>query len=405
MKKIGIYGGSFSPPHLGHFKSALAFYDNLALDELYILPAGIPPHKELCGDATSTDRLEMTKIAFSPEKCGGRNIAVSSYEVDRQGKSYSYLTLRAFSEPDRQLYLLVGSDMYLTLANWMHPEIILSLATVVLNRRETEKNAATFEETQRELQKKFGAKTVITDFVPYEVSSSEIREALEQGEKSEALDGDVYGYIVKKELYGCLDGLKAAASARLSGKRAAHARSVEKEVTRMGKLYGMNGKDLLILRKAALLHDITHEISTEDQIALAENYGISLSDTDLASPPVLHQLTGAAVAEAEFALSKEGCDAIRCHTTGKPNMTLAEKILCLADYIEETREYPACKALRAGFYSHFTEENKERLLDEVLLRYLENTVEHLKAKNAVIHPLTLECYKFLKNALVNYTIL
>lgn len=405
MKRVGIYGGSFSPPHIGHYKSALAFYDSLALDEMYILPAGIPPHKELCKDVTSVDRLEMTKLVFSSEKCGGRNITVSSYEIDRLGKSYTYLTLKAFSQPDRQLFMLVGSDMYLTLEEWMHPEIILSLATVVLNRRETEKNVAIFEKKQQELQEKFGAKTMIADFVPYEVSSSEIRAALKRGEKPAALDDDVYRYIVEKELYGCLYGLKIAVSTRLSEKRAAHVCSVEKEVSRMGKLFEMDENALMVLRKAALLHDITHEVSTKEQIVLAKTYKISLSDVDLASPPVLHQFTGAAVANAEFSLSEEGCEAIRCHTTGKPNMSLSDKILCLADYIEETREYPACKALRVDFYSHFTKENKERLIDEVLLRYLENTVEHLQERKATIHPLTLECYNFLKNTLVNYTIL
>ena len=67
MKRVGIYGGSFAPPHKGHLKSALSFYDECALDELYILPAGEPPHKALQGNADPEERFFMTELTFSKE--------------------------------------------------------------------------------------------------------------------------------------------------------------------------------------------------------------------------------------------------------------------------------------------------------------------------------------------------
>ena len=81
--RVSRSAGSFSPPHKGHVKSALAFYDALSLDELHVIPAGIPPHKIWMGDATPEDRLNMVKLAFSPEKCGGRAVIADDCEIMR----------------------------------------------------------------------------------------------------------------------------------------------------------------------------------------------------------------------------------------------------------------------------------------------------------------------------------
>ena len=136
MKRVGIYGGSFAPPHKGHLKSALSFYDECALDELYILPAGEPPHKTLQGNAGPEERFFMTELTFSKENCGARRIFVSDYELKKAGKSYSFETAEHFAAPGTELFLAVGSDMFLSFESWKHPEILLRLCTLVLNRRE-----------------------------------------------------------------------------------------------------------------------------------------------------------------------------------------------------------------------------------------------------------------------------
>ena len=99
MKRVGIYGGSFAPPHKGHLKSALSFYDECALDELYILPAGEPPHKTLQGNAGPEERFFMTELTFSKENCGARRIFVSDYDLKKAGKSYSFETAEHFAAP------------------------------------------------------------------------------------------------------------------------------------------------------------------------------------------------------------------------------------------------------------------------------------------------------------------
>ena len=410
MKRIGIYGGSFSPPHEGHYKSALAFYDSCGLDELLVMPAGDPPHKKLDGGAAPSDRLEMARIVFAPERCGGRNVTVCPYEIEKEGKSFTYETIVHFSAPGVKLYLLMGSDMFLSFESWRHPGIIAKHATLVLQRREKETGADVFRAQAARLREKYRAHIRMPRFTPLEVSSSELREMLSSGKDPAGLlyEGCT-SYIEERGLYGtdeaALEKIRARLPEFVSEKRIGHVLSVEKEAARMGKLYGLAGKELLDLRKAALLHDLTHERSFEEQMETAARCGLLLTGEDLASPPVLHQFTGACAAKALFGLDGEGCSAISCHTTGKPGMTKIEKILCLADYIEETRPYAECRALREAFYGHYTEENRDRLLDECLLLYLEGTVAHLREKGARIHPLTMRSMEYYKDLLGNYQIL
>jgi len=412
MKKLGIYGGSFSPPHNGHVKSALAFYDACALDELLVIPAGIPPHKLLSGDATAEDRLNMTKLAFSEEICAGRKVRVDDYEVRKEGRSYTYETLQHFSSPDVELFLLIGSDMFLSLDTWMKPEIIFSLCTVIVNRRETDFEAELFTEKKEAYEQTYGARIVISSFRPLVVSSSSVRALLAEGQAAgeknryelrRALDEKVLDYIIEKDLYGyvdaTLDALRAQVAGKLSEQRLAHVLSVEKEVLSMSRLLGLTQKETFILRKAALLHDITHELPLDKQLEIFARFGKKPSGDDLKSPAILHQITGALVADRDYSLEKEGVAAISCHTTGKPDMTLLEMALCLADYIEKTRPYPDCKALRRYFYERAQNGRvTAALFTDCMRRYLRATVDHLNEKGAFIHPQTLEALAYYEKS-------
>ena len=202
-----------------------------------------------------------------------------------------------------------------------------------------------------------------------------------------------------------LNEIKDALPRFVSEKRMGHVLAVEEECVRLAALYGITGEELEGLRRAALLHDVTHERPPEEQAALCALYGYTLGEEDLASPAVLHQFTGALVAADLFGLPQEDAAAISCHTTGKANMTTEDKILCIADFIEPTRPYPMCKELRAAFYRHYLPENRERLLDECMLRYTENSIAHLQKEGRTIHPLTLEAYDFFKKNLIYYKLI
>lgn len=198
--KIGIYGGSFSPPHLGHVHLAQRFLSEMRLDRLIVIPAGNPPHKKLDDGVSGELRLEMCKVAFS--KLSER-VEVSDYEAYRTDPCYTVDTLRHFS-CEGELFMLCGSDMFLTLDRWRDPEGIFGLCTVVCGTRtddaETGKRLA---DAAASYEIRYGARTVIMDFDPIEVSSTEVREALRMGIHPVGLDEGVYEIIKRYGLYGC----------------------------------------------------------------------------------------------------------------------------------------------------------------------------------------------------------
>lgn len=143
--KIGIYGGTFNPPHLGHITAARTVFELLKLDQLLLIPAGMPPHKDLpAGSPTPDQRLEMTRLAGEQIGLGDR-VQVLDMELRREGRSFTSDTLRQLREehPDDELWLLMGTDMFLTLQHWHEPEKILSLAGIAAfgrSRRRTQKS-------------------------------------------------------------------------------------------------------------------------------------------------------------------------------------------------------------------------------------------------------------------------
>ncbi len=198
-RKIGIYGGTFSPPHRGHVAAAESFADTIAFDKLIIMPDFLPPHKEFDGRVSAFDRLKMCELAFSHIK----NVEVSDMEIKRGGRSYTAVTLEALSEPDVELYFLCGTDMFLTLGEWYAPERIFKSATICYIRRESDSvNDLRIEATTEEYKTKFSAKILNIPGQIVQVSSSEIRDAIKNSQEiTRLLPQRVYEYIVKKGFY------------------------------------------------------------------------------------------------------------------------------------------------------------------------------------------------------------
>ena len=107
------------------------------------------------------------------------------------------------------------------------------------------------------------------------------------------------------------------------------------------------GEDAEAAAEAGILHDITKKLSYDEQLIMCDKYGIILDKDQLANEKLLHAITGAAFARDVFGVSDAVYDAIRWHTTGKPDMTLLEKIIYMADYVEPTRDFPGVEKLRA----------------------------------------------------------
>ena len=198
-QKIGIYGGTFSPPHVGHVSAAESFSEAIELDKLIIMPDFLPPHKHFDGEVTPEDRLNMCSLAFSHIK----NAEVSDLEIKRGGKSYTAVTLEELSSADTELYFLCGTDMFLTLDKWYAPERIFKSAVICFIRREKDpENDLIIDKLIKEYESKFSAKIIEIPGKVIEISSSDVREALNGSEdEKEFLPDGVYSYIVEKGLY------------------------------------------------------------------------------------------------------------------------------------------------------------------------------------------------------------
>ena len=197
--RVGIYGGTFSPVHNGHVAAAKAFMEQMWLDILYVIPTGVTPHKDMKGDATAADRLEMCRLAFE----GVEGVIVSDLEMRREGKSYTVDTLRELYDPDGRLFLLMGTDMLLTLDKWREPEEIFRLCYPVYIRREEDDGLdGAIVEKIKSYQEKYGKVVRRIMAPPILISSTDVRAAVAEGFPIEgAVPPAVARYIHEHGLY------------------------------------------------------------------------------------------------------------------------------------------------------------------------------------------------------------
>lgn len=195
-RRVGIYGGTFNPPHNGHIISAMRFCDQMALDELKIIPAFIPPHKAYDSVVSCDERIEMCKIAFSDID----KATISDIEIKRGGTSYTYLTLQELTNEEDELFFLCGTDMILSMDNWRNPEIIFELANICYFRREDEQlNKEKIEEKVRKYKADYNATIYEIIGEPIDISSSQIRDA--NVNYADYLPPSIIKYIKEKGLY------------------------------------------------------------------------------------------------------------------------------------------------------------------------------------------------------------
>ncbi len=201
-QQVGIYGGTFSPPHTGHIRAAKAFLKEAALDRLLIMPACIPPHKP-AASVSPMHRMAMAQLAFSSLPGYGSRITVSDYEINRETVSYTAHTLRYFAQGDCELYFLCGTDMFLTMDSWYHPEEIFSLATVAYMRRErSSEYDQLLHDARRRYETAYHARLLEIVCPPIEVSSTQLRVLLaEKRDPGTLLPDSVKDYIKEHQLY------------------------------------------------------------------------------------------------------------------------------------------------------------------------------------------------------------
>lgn len=197
MKKTGIFGGSFDPVHSGHVRYAEFICGEFGLDELIVIPAKLSPFKKT-NSVSDNDRLNMCRLAFNDEK-----MTVSDTEIKRGGVSYTVDTLRELKRrrPTDKLYLFVGGDQLMSFDRWRCYEEILANAVLVGVRRDDSVSREEMESFADAHLRPHG-EVVITDFIPFDVSSTEVRERIESGLPFDGLvPAEVEKYIVNGGLY------------------------------------------------------------------------------------------------------------------------------------------------------------------------------------------------------------
>ena len=390
MARIGVYGGSFNPPHIGHIQAAREAVAVLKLDRMILIPAGVAPHKSLPEvSATPRQRLEMLSIAAEGEP----KLELIAMELEREGPSYTWQTLKELKKrfPEDELFFLMGTDMFLTFQQWKEPERILADATlaVVCRGIKKEKEAIAAQKALLELQ---GGRICLVENTINPISSTQLRRLLAFRCADRYLPCGVAAYIQENGLYDSganwenlsMEALEPIVLRLLNPNRVAHVLGCRDTCVELARRWGADETDAA---RAGLLHDITKALDGPLQLTLCAAYGKILDDFSRKYPKTLHALTGSLVAERIFGENEAVVSAICSHTTGKAQMNTLEKIVYVADYMEPNRDFPGVERLRELAFSDLT---------AALKLGLEMTLEHLKSQGCEVSPQSAEALDYLR---------
>ena len=371
-RRIAIIGGTFDPIHYGHLAAAEAVRFELEADEVIFVPAGKPPHKDIENISEGSHRLEMTRLATA----GNDKFSVSDIEILKTETTYTIDTIKEFTRlmPDCEFIFIIGADTVDRLPGWKSTDEIFELCTVAaVSRPGYDKSEARKSE--------YGAKVRFVDMPGVDASSSQIRELVSKRRPIKYLLPEaVENYIIKNKLYsrafdaetfirGKFANITAEIKNMLSEHRYTHTLGVIELSNRLAAKYGAD-EDKTAL--AALVHDCAKHMPKD------------------ASHYVLHGVMGEEIAREKFGITD--CDvlnAIHYHTTGRPGMSLLEKIILVADCIEPFRLYPEeCAKIEAEAFSN---------LDKAMLSCLEIKINFTRKTGKKLDELSLEAYEYIKN--------
>ena len=387
-QRIGILGGTFDPIHNGHLCMGLSVLESEALDQLFVVVSGLPPHKT-CG-ASAEDRWKMVVSACA---CDNRLIP-SRIELDRTGVTYTFDTLVAIKAqyPKADLFYVIGADTVMQLHSWYRSDEVLSLCTFLVCPRADGSELSEFDSELKRLKSK-GGRFRIVPMKLVSVSSTEIRNTLSSGVIPGQLPYPIREYCRCKGLYGYpgrlehidiwIDNLFTS----LKPGRFAHSLSVAYTARRLAEIHGENP---LLAEQAGLLHDCAKYYPLEKMQKIAAAHSLTDDKAFLESSALLHSLVGAQVAEELYGMTDPVVlEAIRYHNTGCVGMSRLAMCVCLADSIEPLRKnYPLLDKVR---------NLSEQSLERALFLSLEGTAEYVKSRGKYLHPRTRETIHWLRN--------
>lgn len=203
MVRIGIFGGTFNPPHLGHMLLASEVKEQACLDRLIFMPCAIPPHKANADIPSGEHRLNMVRLAIGDNP----SFEVSEMEIDAGGKSYTAKTLEVMGNiyPDDRLCFIVGADSLCDMERWFCPSEIFSRAEIIVAMRGGMKSAE-LNAAIGLFRQKYNADIRKVDMSVIEMSSSDIRKRMKEGRSVKYMICDqVIEYIAENKVYEGID--------------------------------------------------------------------------------------------------------------------------------------------------------------------------------------------------------
>ena len=356
------------------------------------MPSKNPPHKQNKSISADRHRLKMLELALS----GYDHFKVSDLELKREGMTYSSDTFRILKEQftEDRFYLIIGGDSLMQLDSWHEPEELFRYAPILATSRKDIDRSEVLEKTKHYVED-MGADILFFDTPDLDISSSDIRERVMYGRTVRGLvSPGVYEYIREQGLYQDyrFQSIKRILKEELKASRYEHTIGVAKTAFDLALAHGCDPQRAYL---AGLLHDCGKAVRYSDQIATAEELGVELTDVEKAKPGALaHAKIGAKLAHTRFGVSDEEIrSAIEFHTTGKPDMTLLEKIIFVADYIEPGREIPSDPPLSVIRLTALTD------LDRAVYLELSNMIRYLKNIGDTIDQMTIRTLEFYESKL------
>ena len=396
---LAVLGGTFDPIHIGHLTIAEAVCQQLKPQRVLFMPCGQPAHKHDRQIIPPEHRYNMTVLAT----CDHPSFDVSRMELDRQGPSYTIDTahaLQAICPTGAEIYFIVGADALGEILSWKEAEDLLRLCNFVAVPRPGYDKVHGLTHTDY-LTRRYNGRFCWLDSPMIDISSTAIRKRFTAGQPVRGLVPKIVeDYIWRHRLYrddnNFTDRLTSGVSSfndardklrvRLSPKRFTHTMGVVEEAERLATHYTV---DIEKARWAALLHDCAKEYSADKKRALCKLWGIQLDEVLEANIDIAHSMLGAESARRDFYINDPAIlQAIRYHTTGHKGMTMLDKIIMLADYIEPYREdWGPLKEMRSLAFVN---------INQALIIGTKYTIKEEEEAGNPIHPWSCEALKELK---------
>lgn len=373
----GIFGGAFDPVHRDHVRLMRLALSQMGLTRLVLLPSAAAPHKTT--DTPYTHRVAMLRLATADMP-----VIIDESERTWQGKAYSSDILPVMQAKYGPIVHIIGGDSLCDMPTWHEPRSVMHFAHAVVSRGAPDQallRALRFAQTE------YGADITLLQQHAGTYSSSAIRLAYRIGSipyvqgpigqeaaSAYGVQPAVHDYLVSQRLYHEYASIVEQVPRAISPSRWAHTQQVACMAVRLNKQLHLDENKVIL---AALLHDCAKGLTTL-------HTGVPQEVADY--PAVVHAFNGAQEAAIRYGVTDpEVLDAIRYHTTGRPAMSDLERLIYLADMVEDTRTFDGADALRALALADF---------GQGFLAAVRTTHDHLLHSDKKAHPLGEACYQY-----------